>query len=43
MATQSMRQAVLARTIRITGNRRSLEGLGEVFDTPDPNFPIVTP
>jgi hypothetical protein len=30
-------------TIRIQGNRRSLEGLGDVFDTPDPNFAIVTP
>lgn len=43
MATQSMARAVLAGQIRIQGNRRSLEGLGEVFDTPDPNFPIVTP
>jgi alkyl sulfatase BDS1-like metallo-beta-lactamase superfamily hydrolase len=43
MATQSMARAVLSGTIRIVGNRRSLEGLGEVFDTPDPNFPIVTP
>jgi alkyl sulfatase BDS1-like metallo-beta-lactamase superfamily hydrolase len=43
MATQSMARAVLAGTVRITGNRRALEGLGEVFDTPDPNFAIVTP
>ncbi|MEZ5957370.1 MAG: alkyl sulfatase dimerization domain-containing protein [Hyphomonadaceae bacterium] len=43
MATQSMARAVLSRQIRITGNRRSLEGLGEVFDNPNPNFPIVTP
>ncbi|MGE0830682.1 MAG: alkyl/aryl-sulfatase, partial [Hyphomonadaceae bacterium] len=43
MATQSMARAVLAGQIRIQGNRRSLEGLGEVFDTPEPNFPIVTP
>ena len=43
MATQSMARAVLSGTIRISGNRRSLEGLGEVFDTPDPNFAIVTP
>jgi alkyl sulfatase BDS1-like metallo-beta-lactamase superfamily hydrolase len=43
MATQSMARAVMSGQIRITGNRRSLEGLGEVFDTPDPNFPIVTP
>jgi alkyl sulfatase BDS1-like metallo-beta-lactamase superfamily hydrolase len=43
MATQSMARAVLSGQIRIAGNRRSLEGLGDVFDTPDPNFPIVTP
>jgi len=43
MATGTMRRAVLSGTIRISGNRRSLEGLNEVFDTPDPNFPIVTP
>jgi alkyl sulfatase BDS1-like metallo-beta-lactamase superfamily hydrolase len=43
MATQSMARAVLSGQIRITGSRRSLEGLGEVFDNPDPNFPIVTP
>ncbi len=43
MATQSMARAVLAGQIRIQGSRRSLEGLGEVFDNPDPNFPIVTP
>ncbi|MEQ1490735.1 MAG: alkyl sulfatase dimerization domain-containing protein [Terricaulis sp.] len=43
MATQSMARAVLSGQIRIQGNRRSLEGLGEVFDNPDPNFPIVTP
>jgi alkyl sulfatase BDS1-like metallo-beta-lactamase superfamily hydrolase len=43
MATQTMARAVLAGQIRISGNRRSLEGLGEVFDTPDPNFAIVTP
>ncbi|MEZ5959859.1 MAG: alkyl sulfatase dimerization domain-containing protein [Hyphomonadaceae bacterium] len=43
MATQSMARAVLSGQIRIRGNRRSLEGLGEVFDNPDPNFAIVTP
>ncbi|MBX3430417.1 MAG: MBL fold metallo-hydrolase [Hyphomonadaceae bacterium] len=43
MATQSMARAVLSGQIRIQGSRRSLEGLGDVFDTPDPNFPIVTP
>ena len=43
MATSSMARAVLSGQVRIAGNRRSLEGLGEVFDTPDPNFPIVTP
>ncbi|MGQ0533058.1 MAG: alkyl/aryl-sulfatase, partial [Caulobacteraceae bacterium] len=43
MATQSMARAVLSGQIRITGNSRSLESLGDVFDTPDPNFPIVTP
>ncbi len=43
MATQAMARAVLSGQIRIAGNRRSLEGLGEVFDNPDPNFPIVTP
>jgi alkyl sulfatase BDS1-like metallo-beta-lactamase superfamily hydrolase len=43
LATQSMARAVLAGHIRIQGNRRSLEGLGDVFDNPDPNFAIVTP
>jgi len=43
MATQSMARAVLSGTVRISGDRRALEGLGEVFDTPDPNFAIVTP
>jgi alkyl sulfatase BDS1-like metallo-beta-lactamase superfamily hydrolase len=43
MATGTMTRAVLSGSIRIAGNRRSLEGLNEVFDTPDPNFPIVTP
>lgn len=43
MATGTMTRAVLAGRVRIAGNRRSLEGLNEVFDTPDPNFPIVTP
>jgi alkyl sulfatase BDS1-like metallo-beta-lactamase superfamily hydrolase len=43
LATQSMARAVLSGTVRISGNRRALEGLGEVFDTPDPNFAIVTP
>jgi alkyl sulfatase BDS1-like metallo-beta-lactamase superfamily hydrolase len=43
MATQSMARAVRLGQIRIQGARRALEGLGEVFDTPDPNFPIVTP
>jgi alkyl sulfatase BDS1-like metallo-beta-lactamase superfamily hydrolase len=43
MATGSMVRAVLSGTVRITGNRRALEGMGEVFDTPDANFAIVTP
>ncbi len=43
MATGTMRAAVLAGTIRIEGRRRTLEGLGELFETPDLNFPIVTP
>jgi alkyl sulfatase BDS1-like metallo-beta-lactamase superfamily hydrolase len=43
MATQSMARAVLSGQIRIEGARRSLEGLGDVFDTPDPNFSVVTP
>ncbi len=43
MATGTMTQAVLRGTVRITGNRRSLQGLGDVFDAPEPNFPIVTP
>ncbi|MEZ5995173.1 MAG: alkyl sulfatase dimerization domain-containing protein [Hyphomonadaceae bacterium] len=43
MATQTMTRAVLAGRVRISGNRRSLQGLGDVFDTPDPNFAIVTP
>jgi alkyl sulfatase BDS1-like metallo-beta-lactamase superfamily hydrolase len=43
LATQGMREAVLAGRIRIDGNRRSLEGLGEVFETPDVDFAIVTP
>jgi alkyl sulfatase BDS1-like metallo-beta-lactamase superfamily hydrolase len=43
MATGTMTQAVLAGRVRITGNRRSLQGMNEVFDTPDANFPIVTP
>ena len=43
MATASMRQAVISGAVRIAGDRRSLEGLGEIFETPDANFPIVTP
>ncbi len=43
MASGTMTQAVLAGRVRITGNRRALQGLGDVFDTPDANFPIVTP
>jgi alkyl sulfatase BDS1-like metallo-beta-lactamase superfamily hydrolase len=43
MATQGMARAVLSGQIRIEGSRRSLEGLGEMFDAPDPNFAIVTP
>ena len=39
----SLRQAVLSRAIQTQGNMRSLEGMATVFDTPDPNFPIVTP
>jgi alkyl sulfatase BDS1-like metallo-beta-lactamase superfamily hydrolase len=43
MAAGTMRRAVLSGTIRISGDRRSLEGMNQVFDTPDPNFAIVTP
>jgi alkyl sulfatase BDS1-like metallo-beta-lactamase superfamily hydrolase len=43
MATGTMAQAVLRGQVRIAGNRRALQGLGEVFDTPDAHFPIVTP
>lgn len=43
MATGTMRRAVLSGSVRISGNRRSLEGMNEVFDTPEPNFAIVTP
>jgi len=43
MATGTMRRAVLSGNVRISGNRRALDGLNEVFDTPDPNFAIVTP
>lgn len=43
LATQTMREAVVRGRIRVAGNRRSLEGLGEIFETPDVNFPIVTP
>ncbi len=43
MATGTMARAVLSGAVRISGDRRALAGLGEVFDTPDPNFAIVTP
>jgi alkyl sulfatase BDS1-like metallo-beta-lactamase superfamily hydrolase len=43
MATGTMRAAVLRGNISISGRRSALEGLGEVFETPDLNFPIVTP
>lgn len=43
LATQSMARAVTRGDIHITGNRRSLQGLGEVFDNPEPSFAIVTP
>jgi alkyl sulfatase BDS1-like metallo-beta-lactamase superfamily hydrolase len=43
MATGTMTRAVLGGQVRIAGNRRALQGLGDVFETPDPNFPIVTP
>ena len=43
MATQSMTRAVLSGRVRIAGDRRALEGLGDVFDNPQPDFPIVTP
>ncbi|MBL8537615.1 MAG: MBL fold metallo-hydrolase [Hyphomonadaceae bacterium] len=43
MATGTMTRAVLSGQVRISGNRRSLQGMGEVFETPDPNFAIVTP
>jgi alkyl sulfatase BDS1-like metallo-beta-lactamase superfamily hydrolase len=43
MATQTMARAVRSGAVRIGGDRRALQGLGEVFDTPDPYFAIVTP
>lgn len=43
LGTGTMRRAVINGSIRINGDRGSLEGLNEVFDTPDPNFAIVTP
>jgi alkyl sulfatase BDS1-like metallo-beta-lactamase superfamily hydrolase len=43
MATQGMARAVMSGQIRIEGDRRALQGLGDVFDTPEPNFAIVTP
>ena len=43
LGTGTMRRAVISGSIRISGDRGSLEGLNEVFDTPDPNFAIVTP
>ncbi len=43
MATGTMRRAVLSGAVRISGDRRDLEGLSEVFDTPDPSFNIVRP
>lgn len=43
MASGGMRWAVLRGQVRISGDRSTLEGMNEVFDTPDPNFPIVTP
>lgn len=43
MASGTMTRAVLSGTVRVSGNRRRLAGLGQVFDTPDPNFAIVTP
>ena len=41
--TGALRQAVLGHTVQVQGNVRALEGLATVFDTPDPNFAIVTP
>lgn len=38
-----LRDAVVARRIRVDGRASALAGLAGVFDTPDANFPIVTP
>lgn len=43
VATGHMVQAVLSGQVAITGDRSALAGLADVFDTPDPNFAIVTP
>lgn len=43
MAAGAMTRAVMRGDVRVTGNRRALQGMGDIFDTPDPNFPIVTP
>ena len=43
MATGTMTRAVLRGDVRIAGDRRALQGLGDIFETPDPNFPIVQP
>ena len=42
MATQSMARAVRSGQICVQGGRRSLGGLGEVLENPDPTCPIVT-
>ncbi|WP_395644886.1 alkyl/aryl-sulfatase [Terricaulis sp.] len=41
--TGSLRDAVIARRIRVDGRATALAGLAGVFDTPDANFAIVTP
>jgi alkyl sulfatase BDS1-like metallo-beta-lactamase superfamily hydrolase len=43
MASGTMTRAVLTGAIRVSGDRGSLRGMGDVFETPDPNFAIVTP
>jgi alkyl sulfatase BDS1-like metallo-beta-lactamase superfamily hydrolase len=43
MASGTMTRAVLSGAIRISGDRGALRGMGDVFETPDPNFAIVTP
>lgn len=43
MASGTMPAAVASGAVRVSGNRRALAGLGEMFDAPEANFAIVTP